>query len=120
MKELIELLVNVTELLKSLKRAIPSRVKTLCEGNELLDLTLDETYLANIEHLLLCLKDHLLRQLIAELVQNVHDHLVECQRDQTKHCENWFFEFPDARHPLSTTWPWSIKPSLAVSQNTDK
>ena len=115
LKELTELLVTVKDLLKTLKRATHSRgAKTLAEGNEVLDLTLDETYIANLEHLLLCLRDQLLRLLVARLVELVHKHVIECQRDQSKHREDWFFEFPDARHPLSTTWPWSIRPSLAV------
>lgn len=115
LKELTELLVTVKDLLQALKRPTPSRgAKTLCEGNEALDLTLDETSVANLEHLLLCLRDQLIRRLVAILVDLVHKHVVQCQRDQNKHCEDWFFEFPDARHPLSTTWPWSIRPSLAV------
>lgn len=114
-KELAELLIVVKDLLGSLRSVPSSRgAKTLCEGNELLDLTLDETYIANLEHLLLCLRDQLLRTLISKLVDLVHKHVIECQRDQNKHCEEWFFEFPDARHPLSTTWPWSIRPSLAI------
>ena len=115
LEELTEILVTVKDLLRTLKRATHSRgAKTLSEGNEVLDLTLDETYIANLEHLLLCLRDQLLRVLVARLVELVHKHVIECQRDQIKHSEDWFFEFPDARHPLSTTWPWSIRPSLAV------
>jgi hypothetical protein len=26
----------------------------------------------------------------------------------------WFFEWPNGRRPLSSTWPWNIKPSLVV------
>ena len=106
----------VGDLLRTLKRLSPSPgcAKTFGEGSELLDCHLDETYLANLDHLLLCLKDQLLRLLVAKLVELVHRHVIECQRDQSKRSEDWFFEFPDARHPLSTTWPWSIRPSLAV------
>ena len=113
---LIELLVLVKDISESLKRATPSSrgARTFVEGNELLDLTLDETYIANLQHLLLCLNDQLLRLLVSKLVEVVREHVIEYQRDQSKHCESWFFEFPDARHPLSTTWPWTIKPSLAV------
>ena len=116
LKELTQLLVIVKDLLNTLRTSPTSRsgVKTLSEGNELLDLTLDENNTANLEHLLLCLKDQLLRLLVAKLVELVHKHVVECQRDQNKHVEDWLFEFPDSRHPLSTTWPWSIRPSLAV------
>lgn len=116
LKGLTHLLVLVKDLLNSLERTPSSRggVRTLVEGNELLDLHLDETSVANLEHLLLCLRDQLLRLLVAKLVELVHRHVIECQRDQDKHGEEWFFEFPSGRRPLSTTWPWSIRPSLAV------
>ncbi|KAG8626744.1 hypothetical protein KVT40_005689 [Elsinoe batatas] len=41
-------------------------------------------------------------------------HIQDCQQDESIREEDWYSIFPDARHPLSTTWPWSIKPSLAV------
>jgi hypothetical protein len=115
-KELTQLLTVVIDLLGTLRRTVSSgsSVKTLAEGNELLDLTCDENITANFEHLLLCLKDQLIRLLVGKFFGLVQKHLVECQRDQHLHCEEWFFEFPDSRHPLSTTWPWSIRPSLAV------
>jgi hypothetical protein len=115
-KALVQQFVTVRDLLSTLRNVKVGRfgVRTLAEGNELLDLSLDETQTANLEHLLLCLKDQLNKLLVAKLVGLVRKHLVECQRDRTRHCEEWFFEFPDARHPLSTTWPWSIRPSLAV------
>ena len=28
--------------------------------------------------------------------------------------EEWFAEWPNSHRPLSTTWPWNIKPSLVV------
>ena len=28
--------------------------------------------------------------------------------------EGWFAEWPNSHRPLSTTWPWNIKPSLLV------
>ncbi|KAK4546916.1 hypothetical protein LTR36_001648 [Oleoguttula mirabilis] len=113
---LTELLIIVKELLDTLRRASPPRrgARTLCEGNEVLDLRLDETYLANLEHLLLCLQDQIICQLVSRCIELVHRHVLECQKDQHKHSEDWFFEFPDARHPLNTTWPWSIRHSLAV------
>ena len=116
LKEITQLLVVVRDLVNTLKATPYSRsgIKTLSEGNELLDFTLDETNTANLEHLLLCLKDQLLRLLVAKLIELVHKHVVKCQRDQNKHVDEWFFTYPDARHPLSTTWPWSIRPSLAV------
>lgn len=74
----------------------------------------DAIFAANLEHLLLCVQNDLLRFLLNEAWPKILDHIFECQREQSRRCEAWFFEYPDARHPLSTTWPWSIRPSLAV------
>ena len=62
----------------------------------------------------MCLLAQLLRQLIHFCIELVRDHIAECQKLRRRSREDWFFEFPDARPPLSTTWPWAIKPSLAV------
>ncbi|THZ54339.1 hypothetical protein D6C86_09490 [Aureobasidium pullulans] len=74
----------------------------------------DAIFAANLEHLLLCVQNDLLRFLLNEAWPKILDHIFECQKEQSRRCEAWFFEYPDARHPLSTTWPWSIRPSLAV------
>lgn len=104
-KELCEVLVVVKDLLTCLEHP---------HHDELVNSSFDETYTGNLLHLLLRIQDELLRLLVARLVELVHQHVCDCQEDQSKHSKEWFFEFPDARHPLSTTWPWSIKPSLAV------
>ncbi|TKX24209.1 hypothetical protein C1H76_3572 [Elsinoe australis] len=75
---------------------------------------LDDVRLANLEHMLLCLRqdiDHFLSDCGSDLFQK---HVHEQQDQSIRSDEDWFSEFPNARHPLSTTWPWSIKPSLAV------
>ena len=108
MKGLCELLVNVKDLLKFQQESNSGLL--VSEGNEHLDPNIDD----NLEHLLLRLQGELLRLLVAQLVKLVHQHVSECQKDQSRHAEEWFFEFPDARHPLSTTFPWNIKASLAV------
>ncbi|KAF2742066.1 hypothetical protein M011DRAFT_413379 [Sporormia fimetaria CBS 119925] len=69
---------------------------------------IDLTFLANYEHILLRLK-----------AQLKHAQAVEASVWKTLdrfRCKllGWFFEYPDGQRPLSTTWPWSIKPSLAV------
>jgi hypothetical protein len=110
LQELTELLITTRDLLNSIRR-IPA---PSCRIDAVLDAVLDETYLANLEHLLLCLRDQLIRLVIARCVGLLQRHISECQKDQSKHNDYWFFEFPDARHPLSTTWPWSIRPALAV------
>lgn len=75
----------------------------------------DLLYLANLEHLLLCLRGQVLLALFighgfAEIIR----HILECQQRRRRTCKEWFFVYPDVRHPLSTTWPWNIRPSLVV------
>lgn len=72
---------------------------------------------ANLEHMLLCLQSAALESLnycylkIAE-AEFVHWHSYWQQRWQTG--DAWFAEWPSGRRPLSTTWPWNVKPSLLV------
>ncbi|GAB7340388.1 hypothetical protein MBLNU457_6830t2 [Dothideomycetes sp. NU457] len=73
----------------------------------------DIIFISNLMHALLCLEHDLLQEIsdgivkaIEKIWQDHHDH-----RDDV----DWFSVFPPrARRPLSTTWPWTIKPSLAV------
>lgn len=76
-----------------------------------------EKAIANLAHILRCLQQAALGALIfhglrslEEDLQQWHQHwLWERQLDL-----GWFFEWPNGRRPLSTTWPWNIKPSLVV------
>ncbi|KAK5107027.1 hypothetical protein LTR62_001916 [Meristemomyces frigidus] len=108
-RELIELFIAAKQLLETLKGQ-----RRLLEGNEIVNLEFDELGAANLEHLLLCLATALLQRFITEAFGQSRRWLVECQRDQNIHAEDWFFEYPRGQHPLSTTWPWALKPSLAV------
>ncbi|KAK0839942.1 hypothetical protein LTS02_003584 [Friedmanniomyces endolithicus] len=118
LKRLIELLVLVKNLLQSLDGSSSDLqgVDRILHDDELgLDLDLDpDVFAANLEHLLLCLRHQLIGLLIGNPIDLGRRHVSECQRDQKRRCLDWFFEYPDARHPESTTWPWSLKPSLAV------
>lgn len=82
----------------------------ICQGNEI-GLIIDESFIANYEHLLLSLR----RQLIDALARKVIEALLEGGHDKKQRkLLSWFAEFPNNHRPLSTTWPWAIKPSLAV------
>ena len=114
-KRLARLLVVVRDLANEIGQVSTNPDhQALRDSDPALNPRLNEAYLANLEHLLLCLEEQLVQRLISVCIDLVQKHLEECQKDQGKHCQDWFFEFPDARHPLSTTWPWSIRPSLAV------
>ena len=76
-----------------------------------------EKFLANLEHLLLCLQEAalqaLLRYSLGLLEAEIHQwHQYWQQRKVLD--DDWFTEWPSGRRPLSTTWPWNIKPSLVV------
>ncbi|KAI4286996.1 MAG: hypothetical protein L6R35_003753 [Caloplaca aegaea] len=57
---------------------------------------------------------HGLRSL-EEHVQQWHHQQWHRQWQQERQLDfGWFSEWPNGRRPLSTTWPWNIKPSLVV------
>lgn len=77
-------------------------------------LTQNDTFRANLEHILLCLEMDLLQLIIRRTWMQIEKYLVDWQTEKRLRREDWFFVFPNALHPLSTTWPWGIRPSLAV------
>lgn len=114
-RELQRAIINIRDLLDQLRRFSPPDFSVLARHyKHKTEVTFDPTYLANLEHLLLCLQAQLLQQLVLRCIGLVREHIIECQKNHERSCEDWFFEYPDARHPLSTTWPWAIKLSLAV------
>jgi len=115
--KLTETLVVIKDLLRTLDKALPHYRVGLAEqeSRQVLETDLDDTYIANLRHLLLCLKHQLIAQLVARLIELVYKHVADCQKDQCRQSDQWFFEFPDAQHPLNTTWPWTdVPPSLVV------
>ena len=78
---------------------------------------LDQKTLANLEHMLNCLRYATLEALAYCYLQVVgaefaHWHSYWQQRWQTG--DAWFAEWPGGRRPLNTTWPWDVKTSLLV------
>ncbi|KAL8942873.1 MAG: hypothetical protein Q9216_001416 [Gyalolechia sp. 2 TL-2023] len=47
---------------------------------------------------------------LADSAKNWHQHWIQERRWNS----GWFSEWPNSRRPLSTTWPWNIRPSLVV------
>ena len=74
-------------------------------------LVLDDKFVANYEHLLLRLQTELIealaRKVLEALLGGGHD------KKQRK-LLSWFAEFAEKPQALSTSFPWTIKPSLAV------
>lgn len=77
----------------------------------------DEKYAANLEHLLRCFQQatqEALIQTILRLVEADILHWHQYWQKLTQSLDGWFVEWPGGRHPLSTTWPWNIKPCLVI------
>ncbi|KAF2848090.1 hypothetical protein T440DRAFT_470442 [Plenodomus tracheiphilus IPT5] len=74
-------------------------------------LCIDESFIANYEHMLVRLRtdliDAMARTAFQELLQGGHD-------KQKRKLLGWFTEFAEKPQALSTSFPWTIKPSLAV------
>jgi hypothetical protein len=73
----------------------------------------DEVIAANLEHLLLRMQHSLLKVFVDRLAKLLLANVSSKQKGKLGG-EQWCSEFSNNKHPLSTTWPWSIKPSLAV------
>jgi len=75
-----------------------------------------EKFIANLEHLLKCLQQAALEALIRyslELLEGDNHQRHDYWHHWKLPDDDWS-EWPSGRRPLSTTWPWNIKPSLLV------
>lgn len=76
-----------------------------------------DKFVANLEHMLLCLQQAAFDALVREFLNLIEADIRRWDQywHQGKHLgDNWFSEWPSGRRPLSTTWPWNIKPSLVI------
>lgn len=76
-----------------------------------------DKYVANLEHLLRCLKQTALDAIIRHYLKVVEAHILHWHHHwqyQKRIDEGWFAEWPNGQRPLSTMWPWNVKPSLLV------
>ena len=77
-------------------------------------------FVANLEHLLLCLQQAALKALMWHSLGLLEAEILHYQdrkeywQPRKRRDDDWFSEWPSGRRPLSTTWPWNIKPSLVV------
>ena len=94
----------------------PYDFQTSCEGGASIAEQCPKL-VANLEHLLRCLQEATLTaivDLILELIGEDTLYWLEYWKRHGQGEDDWFEEWPNGRHPLSTTWPWNIKPSLLV------
>ena len=76
-----------------------------------------EKFVANLEHLLRCLRQTALDAIIRHYLNIVTAYILHWHhywQYQRRIDEGWFAEWPNNQRPLSTTWPWNVKPSLLV------
>lgn len=85
----------------------------LAAQGESLGLDIDETFIANYEHLLLWLQMELVNMLARKGLEELMHPTSGYDKKQQK-LLSWFTEFAEKPRPLSTSFPWTIKASLAV------
>ncbi|KAF2809165.1 uncharacterized protein BDZ99DRAFT_521611 [Mytilinidion resinicola] len=85
----------------------------ICQGNEI-GLAIDEVFIANYEHLLLSLRGQLMQAIVRKALERAKGASHDEYGKKERRLLSWFSEFPNCHRPMTTTWPWSIKPSLAV------
>lgn len=77
----------------------------------------EESYIANLLHLLRRLQQILFQVLVHRSLTRLDEFALHWQtywQQQKKLGDDWFTEWPSGQRPLSTTWPWNIRPSLLV------
>jgi hypothetical protein len=77
----------------------------------------EEAYVANLLHLLRCLQHILFQVLVHRSITRLDEVALHWQtywQQQKKLGADWFTEWPSGVRPLSTTWPWNIRPSLVI------
>jgi hypothetical protein len=75
---------------------------------------LDETFIYNLQHLLDLYYGKLVKRIVNEYLRSDQIVSENYRRIRAECGDGWFHEWPNIRRPLSTTWPWNIKPSLVV------
>ena len=82
-----------------------------------LGLTFDDiksdVFYANLEHLLRCLQQVALDAIVCLCLNLLVAGLFRWSHHQ-QDADAWFAEWPNAQHPLNTTWPWNVKTALLV------
>ena len=77
----------------------------------------DPLFVANLIHLLRRLRYVLFTILVFQSLQRLDEVAANWQSYWlllSKIGDDWFSEWPGGQRPLSTTWPWNIRPSLVV------
>ncbi|KAL6715493.1 hypothetical protein ACLMJK_006454 [Lecanora helva] len=71
-------------------------------------------FIANLEHLLRCLQQITLDAINNQVANLVEAYVLHWHNYWQHQNQGWFAEWPNSHRPLSTTWPWNVRPSLLV------
>ena len=114
LRDLVHLLVTTYEAIQTLAccRSQFNDSWLAAQGRDL-GLEIDETFVANYEYLLLRLQTELVNALARKVLEELLHPNGGYDKKQQK-LLSWFTEFAEKPRPLSTSFPWTIKPSLAV------
>ena len=76
----------------------------------------NETFFANLVHLIMSIRKAAMDAIVRSLLEAIQISLLRWYQFWFhKHSiDDWFAEWPNGQRPLSTTWPWNIKPALLV------
>lgn len=83
-------------------------------SNEVCDKLKCQKFLANLEHLIRCLRHAVIEALLQEALRLLEIQFWDQYLRQQREIEGCFAEWPNSQPPLNTTWPWNVKPSLVV------
>lgn len=77
-----------------------------------------DKYVASLQHVLWSLQHSVVDAIIRHYLNLIEADVLHWnrywQRSKRIGDDGWFAEWPNSHRPLSTTWPWNIKPSLLV------
>lgn len=76
-----------------------------------------DNFVANLQHILRSLQQSVLEAITRNYLNLVGADILHWNlywQHSKRIGEGWFAEWPNSHRPLSTTWPWNIKPSLLV------
>lgn len=114
LNDLVRLLVTTCEAIQTLVNCRSHFGDSwLAQQGQDLGLEIDETFVANYEYLLLRLQTELVNALARRVLEELLHPKGGYDKKQQK-LLSWFTEFAEKPRPLSTSFPWTIKPSLAV------
>lgn len=110
--EMLDLVHGITQVCRGRRDTIERRAK-LRSSESIRDSEGDVIFISNLMHALLCLEHDLLQEISDGIFKKIEKIWQDFQ--DRRNNVRWYSVFPPrARRPLSTTWPWTIKPSLAV------